>query len=82
MWHPHLPSNVKWRSANQKIFRLCNAVEDWADFDLLRKAPTVVIALEVVKTVDKGCQTLTPGHKSTRSLFQGNDFVDHFCIPY
>ena len=23
MWHPHLPSNVKRRSANQKIFRLC-----------------------------------------------------------
>ena len=62
-----------------------NAVKDWADFDLLRKAPTVVTALEVVnlvETVDKGCQTLTSGHKSTRSLFQGNDFVDHFCIPY
>ena len=23
MWHPHLPSNVKRRSANQKTFRLC-----------------------------------------------------------
>ena len=47
-----------------------NAVKDWADFDLLRKAPTVVIALEVVNLVDtviKGCQTWTSGHKSTRS---------------
>ena len=45
-------------------------MQDWADFDLLRKAPTVVIALEMVnlvKTVDKGCQNLTSGHKSTRS---------------
>ena len=47
-----------------------NTVKDWADFDLLHKAPIVVIALEVVnlvKTVDKGCQTLTSGRKSTRS---------------
>ena len=24
MWHPHLASNVKRRSANQKMFRLCS----------------------------------------------------------
>ena len=30
MWHPHLRSNVQWRSANQKIFRLClvEAIDD------------------------------------------------------
>ena len=47
-----------------------NVVQDWADFDLFREASIVVIALGVVtlvKTVDQGCQTLTSGHKSTRS---------------
>ena len=45
-------------------------MQDWADFDVHRKASIVVIAVGVVnlvKTVDKGCQTLTSGHKSTRS---------------
>ena len=47
-------------------------MQDWADFDLLRKGPIEVIVLEVVnlvRTVDKWCQTdrVTSGHKSTRS---------------
>ena len=62
MWHQQFRS-VSLSSVN--------AVQDWADFDLLGKAPTVVIALEavnLVKTVDKGCQT--SGQKSTISCFK------------
>ena len=62
---------IQWHEQSRSVsLSSANAVQDWADFDLLRKASIAVIALGVinlVKTVDKGCQTLTSGHKSTRS---------------
>ena len=62
---------IKWAEQFSSVFLLSvNVVQDWADFDLLCKASIVVIVLGVVNlvnTFDKGCQTLTSGHKSTRS---------------